>query len=207
MNFTLSPPREDGTRINGELHLQWAGTHIQPMQRPPQAVVTVPNAQPQQEEEENAEHRLGELLAQMTPQERESFLAKLPKKAISYDEIVLPQSEAQVAPHLPGVLHVQPPQALPMPAVDAVGKVERDRRVLNAWCTAFGGNVPGFPNACSRGLPMTRGCLEILFSCLWCPVGHESSVENFQRGAMIHTDQVSRWRRKYNGSVSFHSAS
>ena len=146
VHFTLSPAREDGTRINGELHLQWSGSQIQPVQLLPQAVFAVLSAQP--EEEENAEHRLGDLLAQMTPQQRETFLTTLPKKTISYDEIAPLPSEARAVPQLPVLLQVQPSQPLRVQAGNAVEKAARERRVLDAWCKAFDGNVPGFPHAC-----------------------------------------------------------
>src|SRR5207244_3918067 len=116
VNFTLSQPREDGTRINGELHLQWSGTQGRPVQLPARAAVAVPSAQlavssAQREPEAKIEHRLAALIAQMTPEQRQVFLTRLPQKTTEPDQAVPRHREVAVAGRrLPVLRRLQPAQ-------------------------------------------------------------------------------------------------
>jgi hypothetical protein len=155
VTFTLSPPREHGTLIDGELHLYWSKVFAPPAQNKPvvpaieqgfksNTKVFVPPAQnksavPAIEQEDDPESHLSKLMDQMTPQQYQTFLAKLPKKNITKDGIVMPPAKAAVAvPHLSMLL---PGQSYKTPSVRAEFskyKAEKDQQIGGAWIAAFG---------------------------------------------------------------------
>jgi hypothetical protein len=153
----MTPPHEDGTRINGELHLKWTIVAVPPSVRPPESVtdphITVQiTAQPEREtESEDAEKVLGELYKRMSPEQRQLFLSKLPEKIIKYDEV---PPQMQWTPR-----KVDRLQALALPEASkstairtaaASRKTGQIRSYREAWCVTFNNEIPGVPNMCKE---------------------------------------------------------
>ena len=141
VTFTLTPP-EAGARVNGELHLQW----VIPSSLPgiPTSRVARPPSGPE-ELEKAPEEELATLLAQLTPEQRQGLIEKLPQKSLTADEIVPTGGEAAVlVPHLPvPVASSQPPR---IRAVPDPQKKEKDQRQFDALKTVLGDKMPTFPS-------------------------------------------------------------
>ena len=163
VNFTMTPPREDGTRINGELHLRWTFVGSPPPPVPPTGPVTHPGptgavpVEPQYEEEEeeaeSIEKVLGDLYKQMSPEQRERFLSKLPKKSVVYDDLAVdPLRESRKVDHLALLTLTTFDRSAVMKTAAAGRKDAKARSYREAWCATFDNNIPGVPNMC-KGTP------------------------------------------------------
>jgi len=144
VEFQLPDPGKQA-RINGELHLRWTTSGAV---RPPVPSVTVAANQPEVEraaaahpEPEEVEKRIAEVEKQLSPEARQAMAAKV-RPTSSFDELTpkpLPPSSAVARlAHPPAVRAAADPR-----------KAQRDQERAKAMCAAFGGNVPGMPNACA----------------------------------------------------------
>lgn len=148
----------EGVRKAAERRIeQWHRTHDQEVEElrrkiaqcqntasAPTVALTRLTAQPKKEGE--AESGLKVLYEKMTPAQRQVFQAKLGRR-VSYDQFVTPQTT--MARQLSrSLLPVTSPPPTPVRAIPYPRKEEKDRLRIEALCTAFNGNIPGFPNAC-----------------------------------------------------------
>ncbi len=140
VEFQLPNP-EKQARINGELHLRWTVAQIAgPAVARGTVAVNLPaaTATPQPEE---VEKRIAEMEKQLSPEARQAIAAKV-RPTPSLDELtpkpLSPGSVVRLA-HPPAVRAAADPK-----------KAQRDQERAKAMCAAFGGNIPGMPNACAN---------------------------------------------------------
>jgi hypothetical protein len=138
VNFTLSPPHEDGTRINGQLHLQWTGAQVQRFM--PLPLLSPVRILRSREIPEEIEKRLAAEYAKMTPQQRTAFTAKLPEKTVVYDNTALKRTELKVVPHLPSLKQAKlgTLPKIQTQRVKAVRKPQIMQQNTEAWHTILG---------------------------------------------------------------------
>jgi hypothetical protein len=140
LTFTLPRP-EDRGRINGEVHLRWAGINTRALLAEAQLLSQpAPAAAP----EHKAEDRLEALLAKMTPTQRQGFQATVPKKALAPDTVAMPVA-APVLMREPRAALLAARQGVPrVRAVIDGEKATREQRKFEAMRKSFGGQLPGY---------------------------------------------------------------
>jgi hypothetical protein len=139
VTFTLPRP-EDRGRVNGEVHLGWAGVNTRALLA--EAQVARPLATTT-EPEKKTEVRVEALLAKMTPAQRQDFQTNAPRKTLAPDTVALPTA----APVLLATPRVALLADRRVPAVRAVidgQKAAREQSKFEAMRKAFGGQLPGY---------------------------------------------------------------
>jgi hypothetical protein len=93
----------------------------------------------------SAESKLDQLGANMTRQQRNILQTRFPLPKIVKARVLLPRPTAERVQHLPK------PQvsAAASSAQRDDAKLRRDNQRQKAWCEAFAGKIPGYPDACS----------------------------------------------------------
>jgi hypothetical protein len=136
VEFGLPDPTK-GARINGELHLQWT---VGPQAAQPMKAVFLHASAALGPRLVETEKRLTTLTGQLTPERRQVLRTRLARPVV-FDEVSLKKLEGPVGvtPSHPALVRHQ----------RDTQKAEKDRLRAEAICAAFGGNVPGQPNACA----------------------------------------------------------
>ncbi len=144
--LTFSLPRpEDRGRVNGEVHLRWTEVNARAVVEEASLLRAVRGsaAPAAAEVEDNAEHRIEALLGKMTPAQRTTFQAKLPRKVVAMDTLALPKAAPVALPARRVELAVR--RAVPkIRSVPDADKAARDTRNLEVLRTSFGGKIPGY---------------------------------------------------------------
>jgi hypothetical protein len=147
VQFVL-PAADVGGIVNGELHLQWSGATIaQPPATPPRPTIAgwsragKPIAASQQQTPD-VEDKLGALVAQMSPAQRQIYQGKL-NHVVAPHTIPLRAGTPANAPPVTQPPHVRHVADAKKPIAD---QLRRD-----ALCASFANNVPGFPKFCAPG--------------------------------------------------------
>jgi hypothetical protein len=130
------PDSGQQARINGELHLKWTGPAVTAALVTRAAPLT---AAQQPAEPAEVEKRLEELEKQLPDEPHRAMVAKLAKTQV-FDQVTPAKLQA-ASP--------KPTRAASARAVPDPRKAQRDVLRAQAFCGAFGRNVPGNPNACS----------------------------------------------------------
>ncbi len=151
-SFTMSDPHEDGTRINGELHLRWSAPAGISMRLPIRAIPPGPVTLPV-ETEDDAEAKFGALVTNMPKQARTALLANIAKKNIAQDQTKFAAKALVSVSNLPAlnVSRLRTTQ-IRTQAVPAIRWVKHRQQLLKAVCAAYGGKLEGFPAGACDGV-------------------------------------------------------
>lgn len=143
VTFTMSDPKEDGTRINGELHLRWAGPAATTMNLPARRV------QPVAAQENDAEEKFSRLVETMPQAAHDALLSSQSLKVILPDQIALPAASNVKLSTLPVFIRSAGPAVRVVsqmaPAAQWTGQRQKVIRVV---CAAYSGILTGFLGQC-----------------------------------------------------------
>jgi len=122
VSFTLPRPEEFG-RVHGEIHLQWTGAEPLPPPPEPRRIARDGN---------EAEDRAAAQVSKMTPRQRTAFLAALPQKKASFDQIQVRRTTAVRGRALP----LPQRQNVRVRSAPDAAKAARDRQRVDALRSA-----------------------------------------------------------------------
>jgi hypothetical protein len=142
-----SPPADgdDGDRVSGELHLQWSGAAA--------SIVTTANAAltalAPLSDSGSPEGRLEGQFAQLTPQQKATYLVILPPR---------PPASPDTFQLMPNILSNPPAPASTPPALTAVRDPRQQQHredIFTSFCGALSGQLPTDLGTCASYLPFT----------------------------------------------------
>ena len=156
ISFTMPVPDSDeGEMVNGELHLKWSspGGRV-PSIGPFASLGAIRSVgRPPVEREDEPEDRLAHLVTTMTPAQRSTLEASLPRRALARNSVPLVLGAPRPIATLPTrslSIRARRPRVRAMP--DSRKKSD-DERKLNALRAIYGNNIPGFPPPSRRRTP------------------------------------------------------
>jgi hypothetical protein len=166
LSFTMAVPQiplQPREMVDGELHLKWTippGDGLHPPLDETMVVATdaggrgVGPRPPLEVREDEPEDRLGRLVASMTPAQRQTFEARVPRGPVARGKVALRLPAPRQLASLPiRVARARGPVAR---AVADPQKATSDRQRLDALHAVYGAEIPGFPVSRVQRTPRPR---------------------------------------------------
>ena len=147
ISFTMPVPDSgEGEMVNGELHLKWSAPRggIRSIGSVTSIGAIRPATRPPVEREDEPEDGLAQLVTRMTPAQRSTFEARLPRRSISRKSVPLAVGAPRQIASLPMrslSLRARRPRVRAVPDTQ---KKSNDQQKLDALHAVFGNNIPGF---------------------------------------------------------------